>query len=262
MYRPDSTAWAVLALARNNKHSHLVESGRAILASTQWIDGRITFPDFKDVYWPTAISVLAWHGALQFDKAKKSAEKFLLESTGRHFPKQSNAPSVHDTSIKGWPWIGQTHSFVEPTAMTLLSLDICGYGNHPRFHEGIKMILDRQLPHGGWNYGNTIVYGNELRPFMETTGIAIAALARHAEISKVSVSLHYLKEQIEQSRTPLALAWALLGLGAWGEFPNAGLDWIEQTLKKQSRYGPYGTSLLAILALAYSSRGEFQKIFM
>ena len=121
------------------------------------------------------------------------------------------------------------------------------------------MILNRQLPHGGWNYGNTLVYGKELLPFVETTGIALAALAGHIPREKVSTSLDYLRAQAERSRTPLSLAWGLFGLGAWGEFPAAGHDWVDETLNKQTKYGPYVTSLLSILALAHLCNGDFRK---
>jgi hypothetical protein len=259
LYRPDSTAWAVLALATKEGHASFVDSGRAILATNQLKDGRIAFPAAQDVFWPTPIAVLAWHGAGQFDQAKSRALKFMLETTGNHSPYHPNATVAHDTSIKGWPWVGATHSFVDPTAMTLLALDITGWSGHPRFREGLNMLMNRQLSHGGWNYGNTLVYGKELRPFVETTGIALAALAGHVEKQKISGSLSYLQAQAEQARTPLSLAWALFGLGAWGEYPSEGFAWIDETLKKQTKYGSYGTSLLSILALAYICRGDFRK---
>ncbi|HTY62171.1 MAG TPA: prenyltransferase/squalene oxidase repeat-containing protein [Acidobacteriota bacterium] len=259
LYRPDSTAWAILALASKEGYSVYTESARACLAANQLQDGRIAFPDANSVFWPTAIAVFAWQGAGSFDQAQNRALKFLLETTGKHWPYDPKAPIAHDPSIKGWPWVGETHSFVDPTAMTLLALDIAGQSKHPRFREGIGMLLNRQLPHGGWNYGNTLVYGRELRPFADTTGIALAALAGHVAKEQINASLRYLQAQAEKCRTPLSLAWALFGLGAWGEFPNAGRVWICETLDKQKKYGSYGTSLLSILALAYVLNGDIRK---
>ena len=178
-------------------------------------------------------------------------------NTSRYDP---DGPVAHDTSIKGWAWIEKTHSFVDPTALSLLALEINGLGTHPRFRDGIRMLMNRQLPHGGWNYGNTLVYGKELSPFIDTTGLALTALAGHVAKEKVAESLQFLRKQAEQCRTPLSLAWTLFGLGAWGEFPSRGLEWIDETLKKQAKYGPYGTSLLSLLALAYMCRGDFRKI--
>jgi hypothetical protein len=176
-----------------------------------------------------------------------------------HRSKDPNLPIAHDPSIIAWPWVAGSHSFVEPTSLALLALEIAGQGGHPRFQEGIKMLLDRQLPHGGWNYGNTLVYGQELYPFVDTTGIALASLAGHVPNEQVKGSIVYLRAKANQCRTPLSLAWALFGLGAWGEFPDDGMAWIVETLKKQDKYGPYRTSLLSILALAYLCCGDIRK---
>lgn len=259
LYRPDSTAWAVLALATKEGHASSVDSGRKTLAANQLKDGRIPFPAAQDVFWPTAIAVLAWHGVGQYNEAKNRALKYMLETSGTHLPYNPRDPVAHDTSIKGWPWVRATHSFVDPTAMMLLALDITEQSGKPRFREGLNMLINRQLPHGGWNYGNTLVYGKELHPFVDTTGIALTALAGHVEKEKIRGSLRYLRAQAEQARTPLSLAWALFGLGGWGEFPSEGFAWIDETLKKQTKYGPYGTSLLSILTLAYLFRGDFRK---
>ena len=121
------------------------------------------------------------------------------------------------------------------------------------------MLLDRQLPKGGWNYGNTLVYGKELYPFPDTTGVALTALAGHASKDQVKGSIAYLRAQADQCHTPLSLAWTLFGLGAWGEFPTEGMAWVVETLKKQDKFGPYRTSLMSILALAYLCRGDFRK---
>jgi hypothetical protein len=259
MYRPDSTAWAVLALAKNGQNTSFSDSGRTNLAANQLDDGRISMPGTQDVFWATPIAVLAWHGSSQFHQQKDRAIKFLLEAKGKHWPKDANSPAAHDTSIIGWPWVARTHSFVEPTSLALLALDITGQSGHPRFQDGVKMLLDRQLPRGGWNYGNTLVYGQELYPFVDTTGIALAALAGHVEKDQTKNSIAYLRKQVQQCRTPLSLAWALFGLGAWGEFPAEGTMWIAETLKKQDKYGSYRTSLLSILMLAYLCRGDFRK---
>ena len=77
--------------------------------------------------------------------------------------------------------------------MTLIALEIAGHRAHTRFQEGLRMLMDRQLPHGGWNYGNTIVYGQELHPFIDTTGIALTALAGHVAKEEVKKSIRFLQ---------------------------------------------------------------------
>ncbi len=258
-YRPDSTAWAILALAKQNPQSPLIDSARARLRASQSQDGRLSFAGAAGVFWPTSLAVLAWHGPEQYRQAQSRAVAFLLETTGVHRKKDNNSPIAHDTSIKGWPWTEGTHSFVEPTGLALIGLDIVGYSSHPRFQEGLKMLIDRQLPRGGWNYGNTLVYGKELLPFAYTTGMALTALSGHAPREKIDKSILFLKAQLEQCRTPLSLCWALFGLGAWNEFPPEAHAWVCETLKQKEKYGSYSTSLLSLLLLAFACQGEFKK---
>lgn len=259
--RPDTTSWAVLALAQYKDYAYAVESEGSALAAYQHADGSIHMPGANDSYWPTPLAVLAWSGIRQGVDRKNLALNFILNAVGTHWPHDPNGIVGHDSAIRGWPWIRATHSFIDPTAMTLLALEINGYREHPRFQEGIQMILDRQLPHGGWNYGNTIIYGKELFPLIESSGIALTALAGNVPKNRVVESIDYLMAAAETCRTPLSLGWALFGLGAWGEFPTSGCKWIEETLQKQSKYGTYETTLLSILSIAYQRRGDFRQCF-
>jgi len=125
-----------------------------------------------------------------------------------------------------------------------------GHGQHDRVREGIRMMLDRQLPHGGWNYGNTTVYGRELHPMPESTGAALAGLAGQAEQGTVALSLDYLQGEVDRLRTPISLGWGLLGLAAWDRWPSNGAALVERCLGNQARYGEYDTSALCLLLLA------------
>jgi hypothetical protein len=250
-----------LTLAKEGLHARFVDSGRDLLAAVQQQDGRISYPNMPNVFWPTSLAVLAWHGSRRHQDAQNRALHFLLETSGDHWKMDPNAPTAHDTSIKGWSWSGGTHSFVEPTALSLIALDINGHSKHARFQEGTKMIMNRQIPHGGWNYGNTLVYGKELRPFLDTTGIALTALSGHVAKEDVKSSLQFLDTQVQSCRTPLSLGWALLGLGAWGEFPLQSHEWIQQSLERQIKFGSYRTSLASILALASLGKGDFRRCF-
>ena len=261
-YRPDSTAWAVLALEKaGTGNSIIANAGRAALADGRFQDGRVCLPGAPDVIWPTSLAVLAWHEDTQYLESRNRAAGLLLEVSGNHWNRSDpKDPVEHDTSLRGWPWVLGMHSFVEPTAMALLALEKTRHDDHPRFLEGIRMILNRCLPKGGWNYGNTLVYGVELFPFVDTTGIALTALAGHAPEEIVKSGIDYLRAEVENCRTPLSLGWALFGLGAWGIFPEGSDIWIEETLARQEKFGLYGTSLLSLLALAFLCRGDLRNI--
>ena len=257
-YRPDATAWAILALKAAGFATD-INSARSSLEQSQLKDGRISLSGDEKTFWPTSLAVLAWQGSAQHRKAQNRAISFLLDVSGRHWKKIQDSPASHDTSIRGWSWTEGTHSWIEPTAFALIALEVTGQTNNPRFTEGIHMIMDRQLPQGGWNYGNTVVYGQTLHPFMDTTGLALHALAGHVARKDVEKSILLLQSKISGCRTPLSLGWALFGLGAWEEFPKEGLMWVDESLKRQDKYGAYRTSLLSLLAIASICQGDFRK---
>jgi len=255
-YRPDSTAWAVLALSATGIKDDHLEPSRDRLKTSQLNDGRIcALPELPDSYWTTPLAILAWQGSAYLRDAQSQAIEFLIHTTGRHWNRKDDSPAAHDTSIHGWSWIANTHSWVEPTALSLIALQVTGYGTHQRANEAAHMLLDRQLSHGGWNYGNTTVFDQELRPMPENTGMALNALAGRVAEEKVTRSLHYLESQTNKLCTPLSLGWGLLGLGAWGKRPDHAEKRILESLNLQKRYGNYDTSLLAILILSFFLSG-------
>jgi hypothetical protein len=250
-YRPDATAWAILALHVSGVLSRDLNPARACLAADQQADGRVSVsPDHPESYWPTCLAVLAWNQVPEFRGAQIQAVQFLLKTAGSHSPKEKDAPFAHDPSIRGWPWIEGTHSWVIPSSWAVIALKTAGYRAHERVQEASCLLLDRQLPRGGWNYGNTMVYGQELHPMVESTGAALSALAGIVPRQEIEPSLAYLKNRVAQVRTPLALSWSLLGLGAWDEEPVETLTWLEACWRQQERYGAYDTVALSLMILA------------
>lgn len=256
-YRPDATAWGLMAWQSAGLFPEKVRAARDRLAESQGRDGRVSVaPDYPEAYWPTSDAILAWSGSSEHQKARDRAADFLLRSSGTVFKVSEKGVIGHDTSIRGWTWIDKTHSWVEPTAMGLIALKASGHSGHARAKEGYRLLLNRQLASGGWNYGNTTTYCVELHPSMESTGLALHALAGHAEEKQVEASLRYLSEGVLKSRTPLWLGWTLLGLGAWGKRPEGAEEWIEETLERQADYGSYNTAWLGVLlTAAFCGRG-------
>ena len=250
-YRPDATAWAVLAFKARRKDTDIVQQLRARLAAEQLDDGRVCISQkHRDAFWPTSLAILAWHGSTNHIENQNRAVDFLLHISGRHWERKPDCPVVSDTSIKGWPWVENTYSWVEPTALALIALRTSGYKEHPRSLEAIKMLMDRQLPKGGWNYGNTMVFGKELHLMLGTTGIALQALAGLVYREQIEKSLICLKTVVESFYTPFSLGWSMLGLSAWNERPANSQTLILSSLERQKRYGTYSTSLLSLLVLS------------
>lgn len=249
-FRGDATAWAILALNRLSPRHSLLSSARHRLTAAQDSDGRVSMSrEHEEAFWPTALSILAWHGSEAHGSHCSRGVQFLLNTRGHHWRKASDEPMGHDPSIQGWPWIDGTHSWIEPTALSVLALQVTGHGQHDRVREAIRMMLDRQLPHGGWNYGNTTVYGRELHPMPESTGAALAGLAGQVQQETVARSLDYLQGESDRLRTPVSLGWSLLGLVAWDLWPSNGAALVERCLANQARYGEYDTSALCLLLL-------------
>jgi hypothetical protein len=116
------------------------------------------------------------------------------------------------------------------------------------------MIMDRQIPGGGWNYGNTFVFGQRLWPMPESTGLALVALQSLVAETEMEASLGYLKTHIPSSRTPQALSWGLMGLGAWDQALPASDGLILRALERQQKIGLYDTEGLSLLLLASRAR--------
>lgn len=250
-YRPDATAWAALALAAVGVQEDLTQSARSRLAADQMEDGRLSVsPGYPQAFWPTPLAVIAWHRSPAHRESQSRALDFLLGTTGKHWKKRSDSPVGHDTAIRGWPWIEGTHSWVEPSSMVLLALELTGHGDHERAQEARRMLLDRQLERGGWNHGNTTVFCQELRPMPTSTGLALNALAGRLRREHVEKSLWYLKDQLDHLCTPLSLGWSLLGLGAWGVPPSNVESSVLQCFDRQQIYGPYDTQQLSLLLVS------------
>ncbi len=263
-YRSDATAWAILALAAagDDNDQELLSLARSRLAASQLSDGRVSIsPEHPEIYWPTPLAILAWHQAPAHHEMLSRAAKFLLNHAGTHWQPKQEDVIRHDHSLKGWPWVDATYSWVAPTALGIIALKTTGYGNQPRVLEAQRLLLDRECLHGGWNYGNRSVFGAELRPMPEDTGMALDALQDFTSKSSLERSLAYLKSTVKSLRTPLALAWSLLGLGAWGERPGAADALLSECLKRQERYGVYDTTSLSLLILASRSSGGLERIF-
>jgi hypothetical protein len=249
-YRVDASAWAIIALSSIDADSTCIQPAMMQLMADQHEDGSVSIsPDHPEAFWPTPLAILAWSCCSAETQSRQRAIGFLLTTTGKHWEKRPDEIAQHNTALKGWPWIASTHSWIEPTALSVIALVVAGYQAHGRVKEAIHMLMDRQLRHGGWNYGNTSVFGQELRPAPESTGAALHALTGHVARQDVQRSLDYLGKEVMHLRTPIALGWGLLALNSWGvAVPNAP-SLIGDCLKRQERYGPYDTTSLSMLSL-------------
>ena len=72
------------------------------------------------------------------------------------------------------------------------------------------------VPGGGWNAGNAVVYGVPLRPHVDATALALAALRVHHNLPIVRDSLTWILNRID-CPSPYSLAWVILAAAAYKE---------------------------------------------
>lgn len=182
--------------------------------------------------WTTSYAILLWATDEKFRLPRARAANWLIRQRGSTFPRDSKGVLKHDPSIPGWPWVAATHSWVEPTSMAIMAMRRHGLRNHERVRDGLRLIRDRSVAAGGWNYGNSAIYGTDLRPLVIPTGMALLALAGSQEKdSTVARAIEYLSQALPQIRSPQSLCWGLLGLSAWGIRPADASNWIKSSFQ-------------------------------
>jgi len=163
--------------------------------------------------WLTAQAAIVFHH-YELKENMKRALDFLLSL--RSVTVANDPRLKQDNTLAGWPWVPGTFGWVEPTAWSLIALHLSGQAGHPRAVEGRKLLLDRQIPSGGWNYGNPNLDDKELLPFWDTTGLALAALCGQADIDRLRPSLDLVEKRQDKIESLCGLAWAVICLQAYG----------------------------------------------
>lgn len=199
--------------------------------------------DEPSVVWVSYIAAWAWQGLAGFESCREKALAYILSISGNW--RYINAWGLgHNQSLKGWPWIEGTSSWVDSTALALLALRAAGRDKHERYREGIRLLKDRELPSGGWNCGNTIVYGTELRPTPESTAMALSLL--DIRDKKHHSSVEQLRQCLRPGTGPLTLAWSLMAIGTKQDLPV-----LEQALRVQQN-DFCQTEWLSLLCMSWS----------
>jgi hypothetical protein len=254
---------AVLALVGHGK-AETASAALEELLKLQAPDGSFGVYDGEPTgapHWTTAFAVAALVAAERplpegdarrdrFRAAVVAADKFLLEGIPSTVFDLTTDIS-HDTTLHGWPWVGGTHSWLEPTAMALVALKASGMRGHPRSAEAVRLLVDRLLPEGGCNHGNTFVLGQKLVPHIQPTGIVLLALAGESvNDARVGKSLDYLARTIDATTTAASLAYALLGLAAHGRTPSQTMELLEGAVRKPTFVLGASVPRRALVALA------------
>jgi hypothetical protein len=259
----EPTAWAGLALWAYGQ-TGAARNAAAWLADRQTADGSVGVSGSQSTpCWPTSLAMLLWQAVDADDPARPYAERIERATNwvlAERSHTQPRRPQMgHDTTLVAWSWVTHTHAWLEPTALFVMALKAVGQAQHPRTREAVRMLLDRQLPHGGCNYGNTTVLGQELLPHVQPTGLVLMALADEPHDKRIDASLDFMQGALSAETTTASLAYGLLGLAAFDRAPAERLDWLQEAYERSLQQGasPYK---LALIALATANDYPFRNV--
>jgi hypothetical protein len=278
----EPTCLAAIALARSG---HAKSSLQALqwLSSIQSDDGSVgPTADLHAPGWPTALAILASDYVDRSDsndvlglygdrclagdndpKAKQPfnvdhAVRWLIQAKGHTFERDESMG--HDSTLVGWPWVIGTHSWAEPTALSVLALKSAGYDKHPRTRDATRLLHDRLLPDGGCNYGNTTVLGQELRPHIQPTGLTLLALYGETDHDgRIARSLEYLGREINGETAAASMAYGIWALARYGRALTDAPDWLAAAARRRTtRESPLRMALLLLASTALECGGLTQ----
>jgi hypothetical protein len=204
-------------------------------SGVQLADG--SWPSFvgdRESSWTTALAVCVLNSANDPSKARERGESWLLRTKGREghwfwrWKFKTTDRNVRFNPDKyGWPWISGSASWVIPTAFSIIAIKqftVCNRSDasEERIRLGVEMLLDRPCVDGGWNSGNSIVYGVPLRAHVDATAIALLALQDEQRSELIQRSLTWLKKESAGVYSVSSLAWCILSLFVYLE-PVGGL---------------------------------------
>lgn len=164
-----------------------------------------------------------------------------------------------DNSLQAWSWIDGTFSWVEPTAWCLLAQKqwskVPGaVADRTRIVVAEQMLVDRCCAQGGWNYGNANMLGQDLKPFVPTTALALLSLQDRQSLPEVARSIAFLEREATSERSGTALALALMALRTYGRSTAAVRETLVAQLPTTLGLGKMASAAMALYALSETDR--------
>ncbi len=258
----EPTAMATLLLLA---HGRLEEADRGLswLLERQDASGSLGIAEgAEEPCWPTGLGLLCFVRAAQlgvdssrFKEPIRAAVDWLLNNQGEAVEEpKGHGVFGHDTTMVAWPWVIGTHSWMEPSCLHIIALRAADQDRHPKTMAAQDLVMDRILPEGGCNYGNTYVLGQKLRPHLQPSGMAAVALSASSKFGEfMGATLDYLEKESLRTRAAASLSWSSLGLVANGREhrPDRLLAAVERAF--QGNASPYRIALLGLALLGENS---------
>ena len=261
----ESTAFAVMALESTQRKdlAGRVQLGLNWLARHQNADGSWRLNDVTPGgSWSTAPAMLCLGSfSGQRSRAVKAAEWALIQegnslgwlgSLIMWFTAQKDINRIN-MDLKGWSWASGSFSWVEPTSYFLIGLKrlrpaLAGTNVNERIRQAELMIYDRVCEEGGWNYGNSKVYGEALWPYPDITALVLIALQDRPHMEANQKSLKMLEKSLRDTNSGLALSWSIICFQLYGRGVAEWRRLLAERFEKAGFLGETKTLALAVLA--------------
>jgi len=260
----EATALALLALRSAAVDTAITDKAKDWLVKRQLADGSWPLNDSaKGPSWSTALAILALSGLVEERNQVVKAGNWVLEQAGGKpgllaklivFMKGQKKVVRLNQDLIGWPWTTDNFSWVEPTSYCLLALkkvqqQLPAEKVQERIAQAELMIYDRMCDDGGWNYGNSEVYGEKLWPYPDITALALIATQDRRERQENQRSLRLLNDLALKADSGLALSWASICFTLYGQDDAALKKSLAQRFTKTEFLGESKALALAILAV-------------
>ena len=266
----EATALALLALESAGADTAITGRAKNWLAKRQLAEGCWPLNDSaKGPSWSTALAILAFASGLAEDRERAiKAGNWLLEQAGGKpgilaklivFMKGQKRVVRLNQDLIGWPWTTDNFSWIEPTSYCLMAIkklkqQLPADRLRERIAQAELMIYDRMCDGGGWNYGNSEVYGEKLWPYPDTTALALIATQDRRERQENQLSLRLLKDLALKTDSGLALSWASICCNLYGQDDAALKKSLAQRFAKTQFLGETKALALATLAVGDGAR--------
>ncbi|MEN0110301.1 MAG: hypothetical protein AAF805_06220 [Planctomycetota bacterium] len=252
----EPTAYAAVALAAAGE-TDAARTAAEWLADRQAPDGAVgVTAEEREPCWPTALAMIAWDAVDPFAYANRIEAGARWALAQRPWTIERDVVFGHDTTLEGWSWAPDTHSWLEPTSFFLVALRVAGKTDEPRYEQAVRLIVDRLLPGGGVNYGNTTVFGQTLLQHLQPSGVVAWALADEPSAREtLGPTVDYLRTASARPTGVASLAWAARGLAACDATDESLAARLADAWPRVAESGSHHkTALFALAAQAVSAR--------
>jgi hypothetical protein len=258
--RLEPTCWALLALrAEELAGDPDAAAPSQFLLQSQRPDGLLLEPAISEEGRPNlafnglAALLIQQHPDLAPETFRRALASGLAQNKGIKLP--ASELYRQDNALQGWAWIDGSFSWVEPTCWCALALKKSASVSpdvRARISEAERLLADRCCKAGGWNFGNSNILGEDLRPYVPTTALGLLALQDRRHEAFVIRSLDHLVKHRLSEGSAMALALTSIALRAFG-VPAEDVD--ARLLLQWERTGFLGNSHLMAMALYSLTQG-------